>query len=186
MEEQEEGLGSQDNSLENFGSLGYMGNDPKQGSSIIVLTNPEDELYQMELTLRSMILDDNGNPLQKGEPLLNDKGIIAVIGLCRSIVNKNSIFSNFEDTEVKSLMLNLIDTLSRDLMLNRIVYEIWPGSRDMIINIVINNVYPCLKRGYKEGDKRFWKGTVQEQLIKTEQGQQKGGLASKFFGWGGK
>lgn len=165
---------------------GYIPYDPKQSSSIIVLTNPEDELYQMELTLRSMVPDGKGNPLQVGRPLLNEKGIVSVLGLCRSIVNKNSIFSNFNEKEVNLLIMNLIDTICKDLMINRINYDIADGSRDTIVNIVLNNVYPCLKRGYQEGDKRFWKGTVQEIHSKTETGGNKGGAISRFFGWGGK
>lgn len=155
------------------------------GSSIVMLTNPEDELNQMELTFRSLIVDKDGNTKNLKEPLLNDLGINSVMGQVRAIVSKHSIMGNF-DRDIPMLIDFLADTLARDLMVNRFDYEIRNvASRDRIYFVSLTTAYIVMKRGYKEGDKRFWKGSTQEITTRVD-GQQKQGLLSRALGWGQK
>ena len=42
------------------------------GSSIVMMTNPDDELYKMELTFRSQVVDGKGNVTSVGDPLMNE------------------------------------------------------------------------------------------------------------------
>ena len=69
------------------------------GSSITVLTNPENELYKMELSLRNMMLDKDGNPKQIGQPLMNEDGVCSVVGQVQTIVSQITIMSNFDKRE---------------------------------------------------------------------------------------
>ena len=149
------------------------------GSSILLLTNPENELYKMELTFRSMKVDANGNPSQSGEPLMNDHGISSILGLVQSVVNQVTVMSNLSKGEVPILMDFLGDTLAKDLMVNRKEYGIESAAvRDRVFFIVLASSFITLKRAYEEGDKRFWKGSVQEISTRVEQGQKKGLMSS--------
>lgn len=144
------------------------------GGSIILLTNPSNEMYKMELALRSMILDGEGNPIKTGDALLNDEGICSVIGTVQSLVNQVAIMSNLEKGEVQMLMMSLADTLCIDLMANRSKYFIRNiAARDKIHFIAMSTAFVTLKRAFNEGDKRFWKGTTQEFHHRVEQEQQK-------------
>jgi hypothetical protein len=149
--------------------------------TIITMTNPDDELYKLELTLRNKILDRDGNPVVSGEPLMNEDGINAVLGLVQSIVNRVTIMSNLKDQEIRTLMDVLSDALARDLMMNRVKYGIKIGvSRDRIYSSALMSAFITMKRAYEEGDRRFWKGSQQEITTRVESNQRQKGLFSKI------
>jgi len=158
------------------------------GSAILTLTNPESDLYKMELTLRSCILDKEGNAIQAGEPLMNKIGITSVLGQVQSIVSQTAILSNFNKSDIPVLMDFLNDSLTQDLMMNSNKYEIRDaGARTKIYYMVMTSAFVCLKRGYEEGDRRFWKGNqpMESRVFVDGQTQNKRGLFS-FLGWGKK
>lgn len=144
------------------------------GSAIITLTNPENELYKMELSFRSMIMDKEGNPKQVGQPLMNDKGISSVLGQVQSLVNQVTVMSNLKMAQIESLGQMFGDSLASDLMMNRINYDIKSNSRTIIFSIALSTAYITMMRAFEEGDKRFWKGSVQE-IRSSVEGQRKGG-----------
>jgi hypothetical protein len=157
------------------------------GGSILLLTNPQNLLYKMELTLRSMIEDGDGNLTKVGEPLLNDLGISSVIGIVESIVNQDTVMSNLTKEDIEALRNFLADTLAKDLMINRIKYAIKTVSaRDKIFFTVVSTSYICMRRAFEGDDKKFWKGSQQEITTRHEGLQSKGGLISKLSGWGKK
>lgn len=160
----------------------YMSPMQQYGSSIILMTNPESELQKMELTLRSMRLDSEGNPVAAGEPLMNDKGVSSILGTVQSIVNQVTIMSNLDNDEIESLMMFLADTLVRDLMVNRVTYKIKSfAAREKIFFTCMSSAFITMKRAFEEGDKRFWKGSVQEIRSTTESEPRKGGIFSNIW-----
>lgn len=151
------------------------------GSSIIQLTNPENEIYKMELTFRSQIMGEDGNPKRIGDPLMNDMGVSSVIGTVQTLVSQVTIMSNLTKQSVEALMDFLSDTLARDLMANRVAYGIKsPASRDKIYFTALSTSYITMQRAFEEGDKRFWKGSVQEIHSRVEQPQKQGGMLSSL------
>lgn len=159
------------------------------GSSIVLLTNPDSNLYRMELTLRGMILDEKDRPRKIAEALLNDKGVYAIVGICQSIINQVTIMSNLTLDEIRgALMLSLNDTLCLELMVNRVYYNINSASaRYKIKSICMHSCYICMKRAYEGDDKRFWKGSQQDITMRHEgEGAQKKSGIAGFLGWGGK
>lgn len=154
------------------------------GSSIIMLTNPYDELHDMELSLRGMIEDAEGNPRKVGDPLLNEQGISEIMGMTRSIVNKITIMGNLDKREVSLWADYAADTLAKSLMMKRIDFGIKPEDRDMIYFKVMATIYMCMKRPFQEGDRRFWKGSQQEITTRVEGNAQKKGVIGKVLGWG--
>jgi len=156
------------------------------GGSIITLTNPDNELYKMELTLRSMSMDSEGNIKKVGDPLMNDLGINSVIGMAQTILSRVTIMSDLNKTEITTLIDFLGDTLAKDLMMNRINYKIRTVSaRCKIYFTVLASTFICMKRAFESGDRRFWKGSQQDVTHRFEGGQQRQGMMGKLFGWGG-
>ena len=149
----------------------YMSPMHMYGSSIVLLTNPESELAKMELTFRNVRLDKEGRIIFKGEPLMNDSGITSVIGTIQSIVSQVTILSNLSKNDINVLIDFLGDTLARDLMINRKEYGIKSfSSRDKIYFTALSTGYITMKRAFEGDDKKFWKGSVQEILTKSEIG----------------
>lgn len=167
-------------------SMPYSSPMQQYGSSILQLTNPEGEIYKMELTLRSQILDKDGNPVQIGQPLMNEEGISSVIGQVQAVVNQVTIMSNFESKDIPLLVDFLGDTMAKDLMMNRLRYKIsTPAARDKVYFAALSTTYVTLKRAMNNGERGFWKGSQQDirQFIDTSS-QGKGILG--MLGWGSK
>lgn len=136
--------------------------------SILFLTNPENELHRFELTLRNVMMDDKGVIHPLGEPLLNDEGIKSIIGQTQSVVNQDTVMSNFDD-EIPQIIDLFADSLIQDLMMNRVIYEIKnPAARSKIVSMATIYAYSCLRRAYEQGEKKFWKGSQQEITTRLE------------------
>lgn len=156
------------------------------GGSIVTLTNPYKVIDNAKLTYRSQIEDSNGNIVQNGEPLMNEEGINSVIGQIQTLVNQVTVMSNLNKAEVPMLVDFLGDTLAKDLMMNRIKYEIKSSSsRDKIYFTALTSAFVCMKRAFEEGEKRFWKGSQHEMTTRHEGIQQTSPL-KKLMGWGGR
>lgn len=155
------------------------------GGSILFLTNPENELHRFELTLRNCRFDEKENKIiPYGEPLLNDEGIKSVIGQTQSVVNQDTVMSNF-DEEIPRLMEMFSDSLIKDLMMNRVRYEIkTPASRDKIVSMATIYGYSCLRRGFQQGERKFWKGSQQEITTYSSTSEPKNKGLSGLMGWG--
>lgn len=142
------------------------------GSGIVLLTNPNTEIRELELNYRCAVLDEDNKLKYYGKPLMNDIGIKSVIGQVQAIVNKMTVMNGFEKGEIISLVDYLGDTLAKDLMMNRLNYEIVSETaRDRIYFAALTTSYITLKRAFNEGDRRFWKGSQQEikQIVETQQ-----------------
>ena len=158
------------------------------GSSIVTLTDTSEELKKMELTLRGKRENYEGAVITMGDALLNEQGINSVMGLTQAIANRNAIMGFLNKDDIPMMIDFLADTLAKDLMLNRTKYNITnPSARDKIFFEALSTVFLCLKRGFDEGDRRFWKGSQQDirQIMVNE--NQKSGFLSKLnpFGKGG-
>lgn len=154
------------------------------GSSILYLTNPDSELFKMELTLRGQRTDKDGNVKNIGGPLLNEEGINSVIGMVQTIVNQCTVMSNLKKTEIPMLIDFLADTLAKDLMINRKKYEMSYASRNKIFFAVITSAFITMNRALEEGEKRFWKGSVQEIKSTVESSMPNRGIMSRINPWG--
>ena len=154
--------------------------------SIITLTDTTEDIKKMELVFRNQRENSEGKMVSMGPSLMNDYGINSIIGMVQATVGRITIMSNLKEDEVNSLMMMLVDTLAKDLMLNKIKYEIEDNSvRERIVYEVVNRVFICLKRAVNEGDRRFWKGSQQDirTTVVNDGARKRGGLFSRLNPW---
>ena len=161
------------------------------GSSIQTLTNPEDELYKLELTLRNMKLDGKGEPIATGPPLLNDEGVSSIMGLVQNVVSRNTVLSNMDDKWIAAIVFeHLNDTLCLDLMVNKVNYGITNDTaRTRIVFSAITTANICIRRALGQGERQFWKGSTQDiRTTVVSDAQKKGFMAGMagMLGMGGK
>jgi hypothetical protein len=155
------------------------------GSSIVVMTNPDDELYKMELTFRSETIDKKGNTKKVGDPLMNELGINSVVGIVQSLVNRVTVMSNLNKYDVPMMIDFLGDTLAQDLMMNRNKYEIrTTTARTKIYFTALSTAFVTMKRAFEQGEKIFWKGSQQEITTRVEQTGERKGMFASMLGWG--
>jgi len=144
------------------------------GSSIHKLTDTRDLLSQLTMKLRSAVEYD-GKIIQIDQSLINEKGINQVMYSVESLANQKAIFSNLDDNEVRNVMNLFSDTLIRLLMIKRKEFEVRNfADAETITMSSIMTCYTIVKRAYGEGDKKFWKGSVQEIKTSTSVEQGKG------------
>lgn len=164
-------------------NVGFTSPMNRLGDSILVLTDPSEEVRQIELTLRSLKEGDDGKLVSVGEPLLNTIGVSSVIGICKALVARTTVMSNLDDKDVSELMMSLVNTLTMDLMANHKVYGIKNiVTRDKIWFTVTSLTYVTLKRGYKQGEKIFLSKTTQDVKHTIDDGRN-GGILSKMNPW---
>jgi hypothetical protein len=181
-------MGEEDNS-EAIRKMAWMSPMNMYGSAIIQLTNPETEIYKMELAFRGMKLDSDGNPIEieGAEPMMNDYGIARIVGMVQALVNQVTIMSNISKKETIDLMQFFNRELVRNLMVNRIAYNIKTfDARDAIHFTALSTAFVTLKRASEESisDKKFWGRSFQEIHSKVEsQPQKSGGILSKLNPW---
>ena len=116
---------------------------------------------------------------------MNEAGISSVMGQVQAILNQTTIMSNFDKKEEIWLLIDfLADTLAKDLMINRVNYNInSAASRSKIYFIAISSTYICMKRAFMQGERGFWKGTEQNiRQIIDNQNSSGGGFFSKLLG----
>lgn len=156
------------------------------GGSILQLTNPENEIQKIELMLKGKRLDFNGNEVANGEPLCNEKGVRAIVGLLESTMNQDAIMSDLEEKKIDAIIDFLGDTLIKVLLRNSKDYGIKSDStRDKIHYMVVVAALVTLHRANMGGERRFWKGSQQEITTRIEGSPKGKSFAQRLFGWGG-
>jgi hypothetical protein len=156
------------------------------GSAILLLTNPEDELKKMELTLRGQQMDSEGNIIQVGNPLMNDEGINRMVGLIQRYANQSTVMSNLKSKDTDRLRNYIADHVAINLMINRERYNIKDMSaRYDIFFCVVSTAIICLNRPLDEGERRFWKGQQPQEFRTIVEGKQQKGVLASIAGWAG-
>ncbi len=184
MEQEQTQQEQEEKSDKDRGARAYLPPRDLYGSSIITLTDPESDLYKFELFLRTLKINSKGKLESVGDPLMNDKGINAVMASVESIVHHTNTLSNFADQDMRFLIIGLADTITKDLMLNRLTYKIERKNRDIIVDNSVRFAYGFARRAFEEGDRKFWKGSVTE--IRQTQDTPRQKSIFNPFGWGGK
>lgn len=148
------------------------------GNSIIILTNVNDVLHELELTFRNIKISKEGVTVSLGSALMNDYGISQIIGMLKPIANKNTIMSNIEDREEATGLRDFFaESLALDLMVNKGKYGIVDNTaRNRIFTESISLVHLTIKRAYQQGEKKFWKGSQQDINHRISQESTKGSL----------
>lgn len=158
------------------------------GSSIVLMTDPTSELHKLELSLRSMRADADGNPVQTGEPLMNNLGITRMLGHAQSLINQVTIMSNLDEDDISALVKNAGDAIIIDLMVNKRPYGILEpvnATRRVIWTMLVNSSYICMRRAFNGDDKRFWKGSTQEITTNVGGQQQRPSFWQRLAGMKG-
>jgi len=170
---------------------GYMNQNTNEINSLLSeLTNPEQQIYEVELSLKGLGQDSEGKQIRVSEPLLNDEGVANMIRLIRSMVSRVMFVSNLTEEQIGKLTVELGWLISKDLVMNKLKYNVKEKDRSTIVTIIL---YPSFQSGnaaLENGFRRFLKSGIIETTINT-QGQgmgktSKGGGISSLLGLGRK
>lgn len=155
-------------------------------SNIQTMTNPQFEIRELEMTLKNGYEDEEGKFVPFGKPLMNEAGIKAVIGLTKSIVNRNTHMSSFEKPQIYELIMFNGDALIKLLMMNRKTFEIENSNmRNIIHAAAINTWFESFNRALDGGERRFWRGSQSDIRTTVVNEAKKQGILARFNPFGG-
>lgn len=154
--------------------------------AITTLTDPKSALFELELFLRGQSINADGEIVQVTAPLVNGEGVATLLGQVNSGANQVTIMSNLEEEDIyRRVVLPFRDTINRDLMVNRVRYDIKPpanNTRSVITNTCTNYVFITSRRGFEQGERKFWRGSQQEITTRVEGMGKVGGGKKGFLG----
>lgn len=136
---------------------------PQNNANMITMTDPEEVVRRLEATYRGQVLDENGQYNGRYTQIMNEEGVSKIIGLIRSVVSRVTLMSFVDDHTYQQVMFEVGFALHKILMVNRVSFEINNNSdRELIKTSALTTCQFCILRALEGGERRFWKGTVQE------------------------
>lgn len=147
---------------------------PQNNANMITMTDPEEQVLRLEATYRGQVADPTGAYQQKYIPIMNEQGVSKIIGLIRSCVSRVALMSFVDDHTYQQVMFEMGMALHKILMVSRVDFGIKNNSdRELIKTSSLTTCQFCILRALEGGERRFWKGTVQEfsYNIPNQEGQ---------------
>lgn len=160
----------------------------KMDSTIVLLTNPQNTLYRLELHLRNYReLPDGGIVQIPGTtPRLNEKGINDVMFILNSYVNPEVFMGHTEKDEIQRWIWFDFQTMRHMLWIQWREYEMNEKTREMdrqlILTVFINLIKASMNRTKEGGERSFWGKITHDYNIKSGDGQKGDSLFDKAKG----
>jgi hypothetical protein len=161
----------------------YMTDQSEINSLLAELTNPEQDIYEVELSLKGVEVNSKGEKIQVTEPLMNDKGVANMLRLMRAMVSRVMFMSNFDDEQVRVLTRELGEEIVKDLVFHKVDYGIKDFTQMTTIRTIVT--YKAFESGMAaldNGFRRFLKSGIIETTINTQGNQLKSGKGGGIGG----
>ena len=152
------------------------------GSIIKDLTDTEQFLYQYELRLCGLKIDDNGRevPDDKLKTLIKNRQTAKdFVEMIRSIANQNTHFTGFKERDINNALNSLNYTMNRWLMFQGETIPL--RYREKLSMEAMNIAKASLHKALGALMAKWSKGQIQEGQQIVQKPQEKGGLFG-FFG----
>ena len=156
------------------------------------LTNPEEDIKEVELSLKGIEIDNRGKEIQKTKPLLNELGVANMIRFLRAMLSRVMFMSNLDEDQIRILTIELGETIMKDLIFHKKEYDCEDKEdRSTVIRILTYKAFESGMTALENGFRRFLKSGIIETTINTQgnpikSGGKGGGLMSAMLGMGKK
>lgn len=128
-------------------------------AAVIAQTNPSKALRIILEGFKGNMLDQNGDTIHLGYPIMNEEGVANLASMLIPFVNDAVRFGNLSDKEIRSMALSTIDDITKDIGLNWREYGMHQSSRDIVIDACLVLIRITLSRSTEQGEKN-WLGRV--------------------------
>jgi len=171
------------NLAQQMARVGYMNTNSNDINSLLSeLTNPEQDILEVEMSLKGQQYDEKNKIVNVHKPLLNDPGVANMIRLMRSMVSRVMFMSNLEDEDIRAMTIELSYQIQDDLIMHKKEYEIRDVTDMTTIRTIVS--YKAFEAGMsalENGFRRFLKSGIIETTVNTQGNPMKtgkGGLGS--------
>jgi hypothetical protein len=156
-----------------MGRHSYMNQMQSDLNSLLTeLTNYDNNILEVEMALKGMQMDKDGEWKQVTKPLLNDEGVFRMIELIKTMVSKCMIMSNLTEEQISKLSKELGRNICRELTTNKKKYDVQDNDRSTIVSIILYPSYESANSALENGLRRFLKSGIIETTINTQGNQQ--------------
>lgn len=151
--------------------------------------NFSEELQQLELDLLGIRMvyskeEKKWKPVPFGKPILNEQGVAAIMLFLRTIVSKNTYFSNYTSATVHQKCRANMRALNLMLARHEKEFGLRTESDSRVIVVLCDSIMESAYRQAMDNGARNWfQRFISEVFQKTETPEQKNGLVSKLKFW---
>lgn len=116
----------------------------------------------------------------KENHMFNKKGIEAMVGFGRSIIDKNQALSNYSEQQIIKVMRDLHKDVARDIAENWEFYDVKnQANANKVVNVLTNNAWSIFNRSRNAKTIELIAGSIEQRSeVKTENED------DTFFGMG--
>ena len=115
------------------------------------------------------------------DALLNDKGISRIMSILHTVMNVNTILSDYKKEEAYQVVRHVSGTVIDILRMNRANFEVNKPDLPIIVAIVENGIKPTLFRSVDAVTMDYLRGTSVNRTLVVQNSQQ-GGFFRKLTG----
>jgi len=112
--------------------------------------------------------------VKKHDALMNQRGISRIMGVLYTVMNVNTILSDFKKEEAYKVIIHVVGTVTDLLRMNRARYDVNKSDLPVIVAIVENGIKPTLFRGVDAMTMDALRGTSVNRTLVVQQPQQGG------------
>lgn len=165
-----------------MGRTAYMQQSNENESLLRDLTDVQKDISETELSLQGLRLNDEGVIESYNEPKCNKIGAASIIQLMKAMVSTVTAMSNFEEDQIRILVIELGDDLVENLTFNKVRYEIvHEKAISDIVDIVCDKAFSVGMMAKDNGLRQLLRKNIMETTINAQGSNMKmgkGGLGS--------
>ena len=145
-------------------------------------TDPSKVIEEISHRLNGEMWVANENKwIKTRKPLANTQGIGDIICIIASIVNQNTIFSNLNERQIRSIIIDMGLELCYLVVSKQREYQIVDSDLDTIVNLCTNLSFLSLMRCMDQGERKFLSKTISTHEQVVAKPERKGGMLSNIF-----
>ncbi len=112
--------------------------------------------------------------VKKHDALLNDSGISRIMSVLYTVMNVNTILSDYKKEEAYAVVRHVVGTVIDLLRMNRAAFDVSKPDLPIIVAIVENGIKPTLFRGVDAVTMDYLRGTSVNRTLVIQNPQQGG------------
>jgi hypothetical protein len=126
-----------------------------------------DNILEFENNLRGrigMIKDGVEVWIDKGEPLMNDRGIQYLVSFVQTHTGKNAHLSYLEPEQIREICLKTNRLLLEVVMIQGAAFEVRKHNYDLVVATTMNFIFFSLQRALYGGEREFLEKIYHQQV----------------------
>lgn len=149
----------------------------------------DEQLQQMELDLLGVRMvyskeQKKWGPIPFGRPMMNEQGVASLMLFLRTIISKNTYFSNYTSATVHQKCRSASRAINLMIARHEKEFGLRTAADSRVLVVLCDHlIESAYRQAMDNGTRNFFQKFVSEVFQKTETPQQKMGLAARLKFW---